>query len=221
MLLKCCTQYVSKFRKLFSGHRTGSHQFSFQSQRRVMSKSFKLGFSRWFKNFQSTRWISKRQRNQRSNCQRSLDHGKSKGVPEKHLFLLHWLWYRLTVWITTKCGKLLEMGVPDHFICLPRNLYAGQEATVKTRQGTMDWFLAGKGVWQGYIMSSYLTKCTVHHAKCQTGWSTRWNQDCQKKYQQPQIWRWYHSDGRKWRGTKEPLDEGERRDWKSWPETQH
>ena len=38
MLLKCCTQYVSKFRKLISGHRTGSRQFSFQSQRRVMSK---------------------------------------------------------------------------------------------------------------------------------------------------------------------------------------
>ena len=44
---------------------------------------------------------------------------------------------------------------------------------------------------------------------------TSWNQDCQEKYRQPQICRWYHSNGRKWRGTKEPLDEGERGEWKA------
>ena len=43
------------------------------------------------------------------------------------------------------------------------------------------------------------------------GWITNWNQDCQEKYQQPQIYRWYHSNVRKWRETKEPLDEGGRR----------
>ena len=58
--------------------------------------------------------------------------------------------------------------------------------------------------------------CRVHHAKCQAGWITSWNQDCWKIYQQPQICRWYHPYGRKWRGTKEPLDEGERGEWKSW-----
>ena len=52
--------------------------------------------------------------------------------------------------------------------------------------------------------------CTVHHAKCQAGWFTSWNQDCSEKYQQPQICRWYNSNGRKQRGTKEHLDEGER-----------
>ena len=46
------------------------------------------------------------------------------------------------------------------------------------------------------------------HAKRWTGWITSWNQDCQDKYQQPQMCRWYHSNGGKWRGTKEPLDEG-------------
>ena len=102
------------------------------------------------------------------------------------------------MWITTNCGKLLEMGVPDHIICLLRNLYVGQEATVKTRHGTMDWFLIGKGVWQGCIMSSCLTSMHSTSCKCQAGWTTRWNQDCQEKYQQPQISRWYHSDGRKW-----------------------
>ena len=56
-----------------------------------------------------------------------------------------------------------------------------------------------------------------HHMKCQTGCLTSWNQDCHEKYQQPQIRRWYHSSGIKWRGTKEPLDEGKRGEWKSCP----
>ena len=47
----------------------------------------------------------------------------------------------LTVWITTNWKILKQMGIPDHLICLLRNLYAGQEATVKTRHGTTDWFL--------------------------------------------------------------------------------
>ena len=45
-------------------------------------------------------------------------------------------WKPLTVWITTNCGKFLEMEIPDHLICLLRNLYAGQEATVRTSHGT-------------------------------------------------------------------------------------
>ena len=53
----------------------------------------------------------------------------------------------LTVWITKKLQKILkEMGIPDHLTCLLRNLYAGQEATVKTGHGTTDWFQIGKGV---------------------------------------------------------------------------
>ena len=54
-------------------------------------------------------------------------------------------WNPLTEWITTNYKILKEMGIPDHLICLLRNLYAGQEATVKTRDGTMDWFKIGKG----------------------------------------------------------------------------
>ena len=48
------------------------------------------------------------------------------------------------------------MGIPDHFTCLLRNLYAGQEATVRTRHGTTDWFQIGKGLHQGYILSRCL-----------------------------------------------------------------
>ena len=52
----------------------------------------------------------------------------------------------LTVWITTNCGKFLkEMGIPDHLTCLLRNLYAGQEATVRTGHGTTDWLQIRKG----------------------------------------------------------------------------
>ena len=46
------------------------------------------------------------------------------------------------------------MGIPDHYTCLLRNLYAGQEATVRTGHGAMDWFQIGKGVYQGCILSS-------------------------------------------------------------------
>ena len=51
---------------------------------------------------------------------------------------------------------LKEMGIPDRLTCLLRNLYAGQEATVRTGHGTTDWFQIGKGVWQGCILSPCL-----------------------------------------------------------------
>ena len=62
----------------------------------------------------------------------------------------------LTVWITTNWKILKEMGIPDHLTCLLRNLYAGQEATVRTEHRTMDWFQIGKEVYQGYILSPCL-----------------------------------------------------------------
>ena len=49
-----------------------------------------------------------------------------------------------------------EMGIPDHLTCILRNLYAGQEATVRTKHGTTDWFQIGKGVRQGCILSPCL-----------------------------------------------------------------
>ena len=57
----------------------------------------------------------------------------------------------ITLWEILK-----EMGIPDHLICLLRNLYAGQEATVRTGRGTTDWFQIGKGVCQGCILSPCL-----------------------------------------------------------------
>ena len=68
------------------------------------------------------------------------------------------------------------MGIPDHLTCLLRNLYAGQEAIVKTRHGTTDWFQVGKGVCQGCISSpclfNFYVKYIMRNArldKAQTG----------------------------------------------------
>ena len=62
----------------------------------------------------------------------------------------------LIVWITTKWKILQKMGIPDHLTCFLRNLYAGQEATVRTEPGTTDWFQIGKGVHQGCVLSPCL-----------------------------------------------------------------
>ena len=84
---------------------------------------------------------------------------KSKRVPEKHLFLLFDYAKAFDCVDHNKLREILkEMGIPDHLICLLRNLYAGQEEIVRTGHGTTDWFQIGKGVCQGCILSpAYLT----------------------------------------------------------------
>ena len=69
-----------------------------------------------------------------------------------------------------KLWKILkEMGIPDHLTCLLRNLYSGQEATVRTGHGTTDWFKIRKGVHQGYILSSCLFN--MQNTSCEMpGW---------------------------------------------------
>ena len=128
--------------------------------------------------------------------------------------MLYWLCQSL--WL---CGSqetveiLREMGIPDHLTCLLRILYAGQEATVRTGHGTTVWFQIRKGVHQGCILSLCLFNFMQN-----TSWETQarikiagrnmnslWYADDIQ-----QICRWYHSNGRKWKGTKETPDEGER-----------
>ena len=86
----------------------------------------------------------------------------------------------LTVWITTNREILKEMGITDHLTRLLRNLYAGQEATVRTRHGTMDWFQTGKAVHQGCILSPCLFNLYAEYLMWNAGldeaqdeWSTR------------------------------------------------
>ena len=95
---------------------------------------------------------------QKSNYQHLLDHRKSRRVPEKHLLLLYWLMPKpLTLWITTNCGKFFKR-LPNHLTCLLRNLYSGQEATVRTGHGTTDWLQIGKEYIKAvYCHPAYLT----------------------------------------------------------------
>ena len=204
MLSKCCTQYATKFGKLSSGHRTGKGQFSFQSQKRAMPKNahyhtialishaskgmLKIFQARlqqevnWelpdeqarFRKGRGTRgqmanicWSQKKQENSR----------KTFPAPLTTLKLL-------TVWITTNCGQFLEKGIPDHPTCLLRNLYAGQESTVRTGHETTDSFQTRKGVCQGwYCHPAYLT-CMQSTSWEMMGWKKHnWNQDCREKYQ--------------------------------------
>ena len=96
-------------------------------------------------------WILKKQRNQRSNCQHLLDHQKNKSSRKTSTFALLTTPKPLTVWITTNWKILKEMGIPDQLTCLLRNLYAGQEATVRTGHRKIDQFQTGKGVHQACV----------------------------------------------------------------------
>ena len=87
---------------------------------------------------------------------------ESKRIPKEHLLLLHWLHFIAFDCVDhNKLWKILQgMGITEHLICLLKNVYtclcAGQEARVRTRHGTTDWFQNGKGVCQGCILSSCL-----------------------------------------------------------------
>ena len=86
-----------------------------------------------------------------------LDHQKSQRVPGKIYFCFTDYAKTFDCVDHNKLWKILkEMGIPDHLTCLRINLYAGQEATVRTQHGTMDWFQIGKGVCPGCILSPCL-----------------------------------------------------------------
>ena len=112
--------------------------------------------SMWTMNFQMFKLVLKKAEEPEIKLPISMDHRKSKRVPEKHLLLLYWLCQSLCV-DHNKLWKILkEMGIPDHLTCLLRNLYASQEATVRTGHGITDWFQIGKGACQGCIFSPCL-----------------------------------------------------------------
>ena len=129
-------------------------------------------------------WIEKRQRSQVSNCQHPLDHRKSKRVPEKHLPLFIDYAKAFDCVDQNKLWKILkEMGIPYHLICLLRNLYAGQEATVRTGHETTDWFQIGKGVLEGCILSpclfnlyaEYIMEMATHSSNL--AWRIPWTEE--------------------------------------------
>ena len=115
-----------------------------------------------------------------------------------------------------------EMGIPDHLTCLLRNLYAGQEATVRTRQGTTDWFQTGKGAHQGCILSPCLFNLYAEYIM----WTARLDEaQAGIKIAGRNINNLRYADDTTLMAESEEelesLDESERGEWKSWLKTQH
>ena len=128
----------------------------------------------------------------------------------------------LTVWIKTNCRKFLSRW--DYKTSLPvsRNLYAGQEAIVRTRHGTMDWFQIGKGVHEGCILSPCFLTYMQSTSWKKLGWMKhKLESRLLGEISITSDMQMTPAFGRKWRGTKKPLDESESGEWKSWLKAQH
>ena len=114
------------------------------------------------------------------------------------------------------------MGISDHLTCLLRNLYAGQEATVRTRHGTMDWFQIGKGVHQSCVSPDCLfnlyTEHIMQNARLDEAWAGI-------KIAGRNIKNVIYADDTtlmaESEGELKRLDESERGEWKSWLKAQH
>ena len=123
-----------------------------------------------------------------------------------------------------KLQKILkEMGIPDPLICLLRNLYAGQEATVRTGHGTTDWFQTGKGVRQGCILSPCLFNLYAEYIMRNAGLDEA---QAEIKIARRIIENLRYADNTTFMAESEgrpknPLDESERGERKSWPKAQH
>ena len=127
----------------------------------------------------------------------------------------------LPVFSTPKPERNLNMW--GYLTCLLRNLYASQEATVRTGHGTTDWFQIGKGVRQGCLLSPCLFNSYAEYImrnaaleEAQAGIKI-----ARRNINNLRYAIWHHPYGRKWRGTKMPLDESEKGECKSWLKTQY
>ena len=159
-----------------SGHRIGKGQYSCQSQRKAMpknaqtttqmhsshtlvkrcSKFSKSGFSNmWTVNFQMFKLVLEKAEEPEIKLPTSNGSLKRQDNSRKNIYFCFIDYAKAFDCVDhNKLWKILkEMGIPDHLTCLLRNLYAGQEATVRTGHGTTDWFQIGKGVCQACILS--------------------------------------------------------------------
>ena len=169
MLWKCYTQYVRKFGKLSSGHRTGKGQFSFQSQRKAMpknaqtaaqlhssytlvkscSKCSKPGFSNtWTVNFQMFKLVLEKAEEPEIKLPTSAGSSKKTKEFQKNIYFCFIDYAKAFDCVDhNKLWNILkEMGILNPLTCLLRNLYVGQEATVRTGHGITEWFQIGKGI---------------------------------------------------------------------------
>ena len=159
MLAKRCTQYVNKFGKLSSGHRTGRGQFSFQLQRKAMPKNDQTTIQLHPSHSLVMFKILQDRLQQYVNCElRDIQAGFRKGRGTRgQIDNIHWIIkkakeFQKNIYFClinyakafdcvghNKLWKIMkDMGIPDHLTCLLRNLYAGQEAIAKTRHGASD-----------------------------------------------------------------------------------
>ena len=210
-------------REVLKNVQTTGQLHSFTMWVRLCSKSFKLGFSHYMNQGLpdvQTLGLEKGRKNQKSNCQHLLNHRESKRNQEKHLPLSLSMIKPLTVWIIN-CGNLLKrwkplkgMETPNH-LCFLINLHSGHEATVRTLYGTTYLF----GVWERNMIRLFTV--TLFNFNSEHIMQNARLDELQAgikivgRNKQPQIWGWYHPNGRKQRGTKEPLDEGEGGEWKN------
>ena len=176
MLCKCCTQYASKLGQFSSGHKTRKSQFSFPKKvnakecsnyhtialishaSKIMLKILQGRLQQYMNqelpNVQAGFRKGRRTRDQIANIRWIIE--KAREIQKKSTSALLIMLKFLTM-DHNKLWKIVqEMVIPDHLTCLLRNLYAGQEATVRTGYGKRDWFQIGKGVRQGCILSSCL-----------------------------------------------------------------
>ena len=103
---------------------------------------------------------------------------------QKNIYLSFVDYAKAFVCITTNWKILKGMGISDHLTCLLRNVYAGQEATVRIRYRTTDWFQIGKGAYQGSILSPCLFTFYVEHIMQNAGLDEMQAEiDCRIKYQ--------------------------------------
>jgi len=185
MLLKCCTQYTSKFGKL-SGHRTEKRSVFIPIPKKGNAKECSNYCTIALISYTSKVMLKILQARLQQYMHRELpyvqaDFRKGRGTRDQ-IANIHWtiekarefqknIYFCFTDYAKAfdcvdhnKLWKILkEMGIPDHQTCLLRNLYAGQEATVTTGHGTTDWFQVAKGVRQSCILSHCLFNLYAEH----------------------------------------------------------
>ena len=194
------------------------------THRKVSSKFSKLGFnSMWTENFKMFKLDLEQTEEPDIKLPSSIGSWKKQENSKKNNYCFNDYAKAFDCVDHNKQWKILkEMKIPDHLTYLLRNLCAGQEATVRSGHGTTDWFQIGKGVHQSCVLSPCLFNLYTEYIMEMLGWmSHEMESRLWEKYQQPQSCWWYPSNGRKWRGSKEPLDEGERGEWKGWVKIEH
>ena len=178
MLLKCCTQYASKFKKLSSSHRMGKGQFSFHSQRKAMPQkcsnyctiathficqqdyaqntSSQASIGHELRTSRCTSWIWEKAEEPEIKLPSYAGLQKKQGNSKNYLLLLHDYAKDFDCVDHNKLWNILdEMEILNYITCLLRNVHAGQEATVRTH-GKTGWFQIGKAIYQNCILSPCL-----------------------------------------------------------------